>query len=212
MPISDKYGQGFTSLDYSDGPDLKVMGDGLLAMAGQTVMRFSSASARGATITAPVAGMLAWLATERQLTVYDGTDWITVAAGTTGWTNVPLTNSSGWGTYADDSRNNNQGIWQYRIVYMYGQKTIMFRGGIGRITTGSYTAPGVGWYELTATPLPTDARPDQLRTVVVPCSDINSDRITLKMDVRTDGHLRVYGVITGSTPPWIGFNGVFTCL
>lgn len=85
MPTTDSFGQGFAALDYGDVPDLKVMGDGLLEMAGQTVMRFASASTRNATLTSPVAGMAAWLSDVKQLTVYDGTQWIAAITGLTGW-------------------------------------------------------------------------------------------------------------------------------
>lgn len=213
MPTTDDYGQGISIASLTDAPDAdKLATDIVNAIAQRSAMRFSSSSARGATLTSPVEGMVSWLQDVNRLEVYDGAGWITIAAGTTGWVNVPVTTADGWSTFADSDNNNHQGTWQYRVVYMFGQQTIMFRGGIGRIFPVSYTPPGSGYYQLTSTPLPTDARPTQLRTLVVPCSDINSDRITLKLDVRTDGHLRLYGVISGSTPPWVGFNGVSTAL
>lgn len=76
MPISDKYGQGFQGLDYGDIPDLKVLSENLLAMAGQTVMRFASASTRNATLTAPVEGMATWLTAEARLEIYHSGSWL----------------------------------------------------------------------------------------------------------------------------------------
>ncbi|AWT42548.1 MULTISPECIES: hypothetical protein [Streptomyces] len=206
MPTTDTFGQGFTALDYGDVPDLKVMGDGLLKIAGQTVMRFATATARNATLTAPVAGMTAWLNSEKQLTVYDGTAWVAIASGTQAWTTVPLV--------AGFSHNgNNNGTFQYRLVNLFGEQTLMFRGGLN-VTYSGTTIPNSGIVNSSA--LPAAARPTSLRTVVIPCSDASSARITLKLDVQTDGFLKVIG--TGAqpegtvTPPWIGFNGTFVSL
>ncbi|MGW6741624.1 hypothetical protein ACWGDX_13010 [Streptomyces sp. NPDC055025] len=75
MPIDDAYGQGFASLDYGETPDLKIMGEGLLRMAGQTVMRFATATARNAALTSPVAGMATWLTDAARLEIYNGSAW-----------------------------------------------------------------------------------------------------------------------------------------
>lgn len=206
MPTTDTFGQGFTALDYGDVPDLKVMGDGLLKLAGQTVMRFSSASSRNATLTAPVAGMAAWCTAEKQLTLYDGTAWVAVASGTQSWTTISL--PSGF-----SHNGNSNGTFQYRKVNMFGEDTLMFRGGLN-VTYSGTTIPNGGIVNSSA--LPTTARPTALRTVVIPCSDASSARITLKLDVQTDGFLKVIG--TGVqpegtvTPPWIGFNGTLVSL
>lgn len=206
MPTTDTFGQGFAALDYGDVPDLKTMGDGLLLMAGQTVMRFSSASTRNATLTSPVAGMTAWLTSEQTLTVYDGTAWVAVAAGTQAWTTI--------GLVAGFAHNgNSNGTFQYRKVNLFGEDTIMFRGAVSVTYTGT-TIPNTGI--VNSASLPASARPTSLRTIVVPCSDVSSVRITLKLDVQTDGFLKIFGTGSGSdgvsTPPWIGFNGCFTSL
>jgi hypothetical protein len=206
VPTTDSYGQGITALDYGDVPDLKVMGDGLLKIVGQSVMRFATASARNATLSAPIAGMTAWLSSERQLTVYDGTAWVAIASGTQAWTTVPL--AAGY-----SHNGNSNGNFQYRRVNMFGEDTLMFRGAVG-VTYSGTTIPNGGI--LNSSALPTAARPTALRTVVIPCSDASSARITLKLDVQTDGYLRVVG--TGNqpegvvTPPWIGFNGTLVSL
>jgi len=199
VPTTDTFGQGFAALDYGDLPDLKTMGDGLLKMAGQTVMRFASASTRNATLTAPVAGMAAWLNSEKQLTIYDGTAWVAVSAGTQSWTTVSL--ASG---YAHDGNSN--GNFQYRVVLEQGESVIKFRGAVS-VTYSGTTIPNSGVVNGTA--LPTTARPTTLRTINVPCSDVSSSRISLKMDIQTDGFLKIFGTGSGITPPWIGFNGCF---
>lgn len=206
MPTTDPFGQGFAALDYGDVPDLKAMGDGLLLMAGQTVMRFSSASTRNAVLTSPVAGMTAWLNSEQTLTVYDGTAWVAVAAGTQSWTTVTLATG-----FAHNGNSN--GTFQYRKVNLFGEDTIMFRGAVS-VTYSGTTIPNSGIVNSSA--LPTSARPTALRTIVVPCSDVSSVRITLKLDIQTDGFLKIFGTGSGSdgvsTPPWIGFNGCFASL
>jgi hypothetical protein len=78
MPITDDYGQGVSSLAYGESPDLQVMGEGLLAgLVPRSVMRFASASARAATITSPVEGMVTWRQDANVLEVYDGASWVT---------------------------------------------------------------------------------------------------------------------------------------
>ncbi|MFG2352571.1 hypothetical protein [Streptomyces sp. NPDC048521] len=206
MPLSDSYGQGFSGLDYGDVPDLKVLSEVLLKMTGQTVMRFATATARNATLTAPVAGMTAWLNSEQQLTVYDGTAWVAIASGTQAWTTVSLVSG-----FAHNGNSN--GTFQYRRVNMFGEDTLMFRGAVS-VTYSGTDIPNGG--VLNSSALPTSARPTSLRTIVIPCSDVSSARITLKLDVQTNGFLKVFG--TGVQPegtvkpPWIGFNGCFVSL
>lgn len=48
----------------------------LAATEKQVVLDFTTEAARNAAIVSPVAGMLAFLTTPRQLTMYDGTGWI----------------------------------------------------------------------------------------------------------------------------------------
>ncbi|GGS86908.1 hypothetical protein [Streptomyces chromofuscus] len=51
------------------------------AVDGRTVLRFADAATRDAKITAPVAGMLAWLTTPGRLYYYTGTLWALVSPG-----------------------------------------------------------------------------------------------------------------------------------
>lgn len=210
MPLTDSYGQNIPFPTLTDKANARTLGEGIVEnLTPRSVMRFPSASTRAATITAPVEGMVTWLADLNRLEVYDGSSWVAVAAGTAGWTNVPLRTADGWMTADSGAATNNQGRFQYRIVYLFGQPTIMFRGGIGRT---SYPSTVPGSYVLTETPLPDAARPTNRRTVLVPCSDVSSDRISLKLDVNPDGTLELFGTGSTTKPPWVGFNGVFVSL
>ena len=81
MPVSDDFGQGVNIASLTDSPDAgKLAKDIANALAQRTVMRFSSASARGATLSganAPVDGMATWLQDTNSLEVYDGGAWVT---------------------------------------------------------------------------------------------------------------------------------------
>ena len=76
---TDDYGQGITLMALTDAPSIPK---GIADLAGgvipRGVMRFASASTRGATLAgtyAPVEGMVTWLVAEKRLDVYDGTAW-----------------------------------------------------------------------------------------------------------------------------------------
>jgi hypothetical protein len=209
MPTTDTFGQGFTALDYGDLPDLKVMGDGLLKIAGQSVMRFASASTRNATLTSPVAGMAAWLNSEKTLTIYDGTAWVAVASGTQAWTNVTL--AAGF-----TNNGNSNGTLQYRVVNLFGENTLMLRGGVNVTYSGSPSVIANSGI-ITGTPLPAAARPTSLRSLTGACSTTNSDVLSVKLDIATDGHIQIVGTTSSTAtpkiqPPWVSFNGVFCSL
>ncbi|MFF9175990.1 hypothetical protein [Streptomyces sp. NPDC014793] len=203
MPVPDDYGQGINIASLTDAPDAgKLAKEIANALAQRGVMRFSSASARGATLTAPVEGMLTWLQDINRLDLYDGSAWVAVSVGQSTW--KTLTPESGWA-----QNGNSQGNLQYRILNISGEESIQFRGGLSR---ASYPSSPPGSYVINNTALPTAARPSTLRTVLIPCSDVSSDRIALKMDVRTDGYLEVFGFSSTTKPPWIGLNGVTVSL
>ncbi|WP_060905305.1 hypothetical protein [Streptomyces scabiei] len=209
MPTTDTFGQGFAALDYGDVPDLKTMGDGLLRMAGQSVMRFASASTRNASLTSPVAGMTAWLNSEKTLTVYDGTAWVAVASGTQAWTNVTL--AAGF-----TNNGNSNGNLQYRVVNLFGESTLMLRGGVNVTYSGSPSVIANGGV-ITGTALPAAARPTSLRSLTGACSTTNSDVLSVKLDIATDGHIQIVGTTSSTAnpkiqPPWVSFNGVFCSL
>ncbi|MEU9218934.1 hypothetical protein AB0D47_20560 [Streptomyces sp. NPDC048376] len=206
MPTPDKWGQGIGLWQMTDAPDIpaaiKAVADGVIPRG---VLRFASSSARGATLVgdqAPVDGMLTWLADVGRLELRVDGVWVVVAVGNRAWTTIAL--SSGW-----SQNGNSQGTFQYRIVNLFGEDSIMFRGGIGR---SSYPGTIPSNFTINANALPAAARPSTLRTIVVPCSDVSSDRITLKLDITTGGQLTLYGISPTAKPPWIGFNGCFASL
>lgn len=115
MAINDIYGQGFQGLDYGEQPDLKVLSEKLLRMAGQTVMRFASASARSAAIAAPVAGMTAWLTDVGRLEVYDGSAWAPPAPGLT-TTPSGATAAAGFSVVSFSGRRTSSGVTMVNIT------------------------------------------------------------------------------------------------
>lgn len=207
MSTTDAYGQGIEVAALTDAPNAETLARSIVdAVVPQMIMRFQSASERNATLTgptAPQAGMMTWLATEQLLTLYDGTAWTVVAAGSQAWTTVPLT--SDWA-----HNGNSQGTFQYRLVNLFGQPTIMLQGGISRVA--AYPATFPSYFVLNSTLLPPEARPTTLKTLTVTCSDVSSERIALKLDIRPEGEMRLYGLSTASEPPWVSFNGCFCSL
>ncbi|AJP04797.1 hypothetical protein TU94_28475 [Streptomyces cyaneogriseus subsp. noncyanogenus] len=206
MPDVDQYGQGIGIWQMTDAPSIpdavKLLAAGVIPRG---VMRFASASARSATLVgaqAPVDGMLTWLDDVKRLELRSEGAWVVVSVGTRAWTTVPL--ASGWA-----HNGNSQGTFQYRIVNFAGEDSIMLRGGISR---DSYPSTIPGSFTLNTTTLPASARPSTLRTIVVPCSDVSSDRITMKLDITPAGQLILYGITSTAKPPWIGFNGCFASL
>jgi hypothetical protein len=73
---TDAYGQGIQVATITDPPNAQTLATNLAAAVGQSNMRFTNAAARAAALTSPVAGMRAWLATEKLWTYYDGSAWI----------------------------------------------------------------------------------------------------------------------------------------
>jgi hypothetical protein len=202
VPITDNFGQGFTGLDYGDVPDLKTLSENLLTLTGQSVMRFASASARNATLTSPAAGMAAWLSTEKLLTVYDGTTWVVVAAGSQTWTTPSL--ASGY-----TNNGNSNGTVRWRKINLFGDPAIMWSGGINVTYPNPPDPANNGMFLSTA--LPTDARPTSRRTVTAACSGVNSDQLSMKVDFNTDGTVQIIAK-GGALPPWISLNNVMYTL
>lgn len=206
MPTTDDYGQGVQIASKTDAPNAeKLAKDIVNAIAQRSILRFASASTRGATLTgatAPVEGMLTWLQDVNRLDLYDGTTWVAVSVGRSSWTTI--TPESPW-----TQNGNNNGTFQYRLLNISGEESLQFRGALGR---ASYPTSPAGSYVVNNTALPSSVRPSTLRTVLIPCSDTSSERIALKLDVKTDGYLEVFGFSSSAKPPWIGFNGVTVSL
>lgn len=203
MTAPDQWGQGIALWQMTDPPSIpdaiKALADGVIPRG---VLRFASASARGATLTAPVEGMLTWLQDVNRLDVWDGSAWVAVSVGQSTWKTI--TPESPW-----TQNGNNNGTWQYRLLNISGEESLQFRGALGR---ASYPSSPSSSYVVNNTALPSAVRPSTLRTVLIPCSDTSSDRIALKLDVKTDGYLEVFGFSSSVKPPWIGFNGVTVSL
>jgi len=202
---TDDYGQGITLMSLTDSPSIpKAIADLAAGVIPRGVMRFASASTRGATLTgafAPAEGMLSYLRDVNRLDLYTGSTWLAVSTGVSAWTTInPASGLSQDG--------NSNGTFQYRLLNISGEESIQFRGGLAR----SYSGTPASSIVVNTTALPSAVRPSTLRTVLVPCSDTSSDRIALKMDIRTDGYLEVFGFSSSVKPPWIGFNGVICSL
>lgn len=206
MPTTDSYGQGIALTALTDAPDLPGQMAGLAAgVIPRGVLRFTSAAVRGATLvgsSAPTEGMLSWLQDVNRLDLYDGTGWVAISTGTSSWTTI--TPASGF-----SQNGNSNGNLQYRLLNISGEESLQFRGALGRT---SWPTTPAGSYVINNTALPSAVWPATLRTVTIPCSDVSSSRITLKLDVRTNGELEVFGTGAGVKPPWIGFNGVIVSL
>lgn len=199
MPTVDAYGQSVSIAALADAPNANTLASNIVTpVVPRTVMRFASASARNATLTSPVAGMVVFLVDSKLFTGYDGTAWVVMAAGSQTWTTIGL--AAG---YVHDGNSN--GSVQYRLVNLFGESWLQLRGAVA-VTYSAGIIPNSG--TINAVAMPAAARPTSLRTIVIPCSDVGSERITLKLDVRTDGLLRIYGSTPTNAPVWIGFNGV----
>lgn len=203
MPTTDAFGQGVQIYTLTDRPDLERLARDLAnGIIPRSTMRFADAAERNATLTAPAPGMLCYLEAEDQFTGYTAGGWMVLAAGSQAWTKPTLV--SGY-----THNGNSNGDFRWRKVNLFGETAIFLEGAIG--VTYSPDIPNGGVF--LASPLPTSARPTSLRTVSIPCSDVGSERITLKLDARTNGQLAIYGTnSTTNRPAWIGFNGVFYTL
>ncbi|WP_239116065.1 DUF2793 domain-containing protein [Streptomyces sp. SID8499] len=180
------------------------MGQGIVdGLTPRSVMRFPSASVRGATIKTPVAGMVAWLDDVKRLEVYDGTAWVSFAFGTNAWKNISL--ASGF-----TANGNANGTPQYRVVNMFGEATIMLRGGIDV----TYDANGIkNGGVINSVMLPVDARPSYRRSLVAACSVGASESAAVKVDINTNGSIAIVGTNkTDIKPAWVSLNGLFASL
>lgn len=206
MPTLDGYGQNIGLWSMTDAPSIpdaiRLLAAGVIPRG---VLQFASATTRGATLIndyAPVDGMLTYLQDVDRLDARIGGAWVAVSVGASSWTTISLASPF-------TQNGNSNGTLQYRLLNVSGEESLQLRGAIGR---SSWPTTPAGNYVINSTALPTVVRPSTLRTVVIPCSDVASDRITLKLDVRTDGYLEVFGTGTSVKPPWIGFNGTLVSL
>jgi hypothetical protein len=200
---TDDYGQSIVIPALTDAPNIGTIGSGMNAIVARSVMRFTSASSRNATITSPVAGMQAFLTTEMLMTMYDGTAWAVMAAGASAWTTITL--ASG---FTHDGNSN--GNCQYRLINFFGELSVQLRGGLGITYPGGSIANGSVF---TSSALPTAVRPSSLRTTPGACSAASSDANSLKIDAQPGGHLLAVGTNSTTTkPPWVSLNGILYSL
>lgn len=198
MPLTDSYGQGVSYPTLTDKPNAQTLGQGIVdAVVPKLAMRFASATVRGATISAPKAGMVSWLIAEKRFEVYDGSGWTVVSAGAQPWRTPTLRSG-----YSADGNDN--GVPQYRIINEFGEQTVVWKGGLNVPYTGG--APNSGGNFLSAS-LPAAARPGSRRTVTAACSAVSSDSLSVKIDFNTDGGVAIV-TQTGVQPPWVSLNNI----
>lgn len=200
---TDSYGQGVFVPALTDTPSIATIGTAMDSIVGQTVMRFASASERNATLTSPVAGMVAFLEAEMLMTMHDGTQWAVMAAGASPWTTISLATG-----FSHDGNSN--GTCQYRLINFFGELSVQLRGGLGiTYPTGSIANSAI----FTAAPLPAAVRPSSLRTTPGACSAATSTVTSLKIDAQTGGNLLAVGTnSTTDKPPWVSLNGIMYSL
>lgn len=209
---TDSYAQGVPYPLLTDKPNAQTLGQGIVeGLVPRSVMRFASRSERGAVVQDPEAGMVTYILDEGLAEMFDGTRWVTMAAGTSLWTKIPLVPGYGDTDPSAVTGNNNQGEVQYRVVNLFGERALMLRGG----THVGYQANGDPWNagEFMAQLLPPEARPANLRTVPAACSATNSTKHTVKLDIEPSGTMRLVGISdVKDSPPWVSFNGIICSL
>lgn len=205
MPLYDEYAQQVPFPVQTDRANIRAWGEALVdSVVQRSVMRFPSRSVRGAVVTSPQPGMTTWIEDARAMEIYSGSAWVTLAAGTNAWANIPMHSAYPWSD-GSGSVNNEMGRPQYRVVEMFGARSLMLRGGFG------VTYPGSGLPNnrmINATPLPDSVWPSVRRVVPLATSVAGGADPTVKLDVDTDGYLRLYNMGPNNQPSWISLDGV----
>lgn len=195
MPITDTYGQGISLPVLTDAPNAQLLGSalsGLGAMVPQLVMRFASATARAATLTSPVEGMVAWLQDVNLLTVYDGTTWQVVQVGQVGWTDI--TPGTGFSTPQGSLQKA-----QYRVINVAGTARVELRGSFN-CTPDAVGQPNVAT-------LPVGARPTALRTLPVTRQFNAATSGVTRIEISTGGVISVFGAADEGATEWFCMDG-----
>ena len=89
-----------------------------------TTMKFATAAARDAVLTVPVAPMMAFLTTPRQLTMYDGTGWVILAEPTQTYTPTLTNMTLGNGTRSGFSKRSD-GWCDFAVEFVMGTTSAM---------------------------------------------------------------------------------------
>ncbi|WP_369212704.1 hypothetical protein [Streptomyces flavofungini] len=127
-------------------------------------------------------------------------------------TTVPWTTATLATGFAHDGNSNGQ--VQYRTIIIGGTRVMEWRGGLG-ITYASSAIQNGG--DALAAALPASLRPASLRSLVAACSASSSSSLSLKVDARLEGQLRIVGTTTATSdtyatpiirPPWVSLNGL----
>ncbi|WP_458085803.1 hypothetical protein [Streptomyces malaysiensis] len=137
MPLTDPRGQNIPYSVLTDKPNAQTLGQGIVeAVASKITMVFNSAAVRGATITAPTAGMVTYLKDVKRVQVYDGTAWRDVFSGASGWQSYSPVWSA---TTTNPSLGNGTLTATYMKIGNMCQISLM-------LTIGSSTSKGNGTY------------------------------------------------------------------
>ncbi|MEV4783969.1 hypothetical protein AB0K53_00695 [Streptomyces tuirus] len=109
---------------------------------------------------------------------------------------------------------NSNGDVRYRVTVIAGTPHMQWRGGI----TIVYSASSIqNSGDFLATPLPAALRPAGTRSLTAACSATGSSSLSLKVDARTDGQMRIVGTTTSTSdtystpiirPGWVSLNGL----
>ncbi|MFE0647511.1 hypothetical protein ACFVZH_02825 [Streptomyces sp. NPDC059534] len=192
MATTDPYGQSISIAALTDAPNAAALAQGIAdAVAPRTVMRFTSASVRAATLVgayAPVPGMITYLATEDryEARMSDGT-WQTISPGP--W--IPLTFATGYSART--------GSPAYRIV----NGCVELRG-TGEKTDTTAFPKGVAFTMLT---LPVAARPPAYRYFAAATEF--ASHLYARVEVTPTGDVTVIvPTSTGTAASWVSFDSI----
>lgn len=191
--LTDGYGQSIPYLDYTDKPDLKSLGEGIVGgLTPRSVMRFTDANSRGATITSPVAGMVTYLTTEDR---YDGfttgQGWVPLTPGP--WN--PLPYASGMQAFG--------GTPGYRLW----DNQIELRGQVSQVSGAAFSSNGSTGYVLAT--LPVGDRPSYSPQMIGATELAVNYYCRIGIDATT-GNITAYVPQNSSNtwPHWVGLDNL----
>lgn len=115
--------------DAPNGPALMLAA--MTAAEKLMVMSFATSAARDSAISSPVSGMMAWLSTPTQLTMYDGTGWMVMWEPPTSytpstWTGITLGNGTLTGSY---SRSGGR-CWMKQVFTLGSTSAVNYGGSV----------------------------------------------------------------------------------
>ncbi|MDF9814597.1 hypothetical protein [Streptomyces sp. SPB162] len=166
------------------------------ALDGRAVLRFADAADRTAKVTAPQAGMVAWLNTPALLTVYNGTGWVNVHEPVdSGWQTL----TPGTGFVAGITGQTGYPVPQYRKI----DNQVHLRGWLSPATAGVIPRAS------TLLTLPAGARPAAIAGIAAICSDVVTANYnqegTTRLEITPAGLVRNLGQNTVAGYTYVGF-------